>query len=263
MTRPDLGTVYLVGAGPGDPGLMTVKGLALLRAADAILYDALVNLCLLQEAPITAELIDVGKRAGRHCLSQTEINHLLFELAHTCRRVVRLKGGDPFVFGRGGEELAYLRANGVPVEVVPGVTSAIAALAYAGVPVTQRRLAANFAVITGHRAEGVADEPNWAALAQLDTLVVLMGVKNLPHITAQLLAAGRDPNTPALAVRWGTLPEQEVVAGSLATLAGRVAEAGLEAPAVIVIGAVAALAETLSWFPEQRHLGNDFDDVKW
>jgi uroporphyrin-III C-methyltransferase len=165
---------------------------------------------------------------------------------------VRLKGGDPFVFGRGGEELAALQAAGIPVEVVPGVTSSIAALAYVGVPVTHRHLAANFAVITGHRAEAVADKPYWAAPAQLDTLVILMGMKNLPYITEQLIAAGCDPETPALAVQWGTLPQQEIVTGVLSTLAERVAQANLTAPGVVVIGAVAALAETLSWFPAQN-----------
>jgi len=239
------GTVYLVGAGPGDPGLMTVKGMDLLRTADAVLYDALVNPTLLREAPATAELIDVGKRAGRHRMSQEKINALLIELAYACQTVVRLKGGDPFVFGRGGEEMAALHAAGVPVEVVPGVTSAIAALAYAGVPVTHRHVAANFAVVTGHRAKDADNESYWSALAKIDTLVILMGMKNLPYITRQLVAAGRSPHTPALAVRWGTLPEQEVVSGSLATLAEQVNRANLKAPAVIVVGAVAALSDVL------------------
>lgn len=244
------GKVYLVGAGPGDPGLITVKALDLLRSADAVLYDALVNPVLLREAPPWAELIDVGKRAGHHHMSQAAINKLLIELACSCQTVVRLKGGDPFVFGRGGEELLALKKAGVPVEVVPGVTSAVAALAYAGVPVTHRHMAGNFAVVTGHRATGDKTGQYWAALARLDTLVILMGLRNLPHITRQLIDAGRDPDTPALAVRWGTLPEQQVVSGSLGNLPDAVASAGLKTPGVVVIGAVAALAESLSWYQQ-------------
>jgi len=245
-----VGTVYLVGAGPGDPGLMTVKGLNLLRSADAVLHDALVNLDLLQEAPLYARLVDVGKRAGHHRLGQAEINQLMVDLAYQGQQVVRLKGGDPFVFGRGGEELAALKAAGVPVEVVPGVTSATAALAYAGVPVTHRHVAANFAVVTGHRAAGTEDEQYWSALAKIDTLVILMGVKNWPHIARRLLEAGKAPDTPAMAVRWGTLPQQGQVSGSLATLAENMARANLKAPAVIVIGEVAALSDSLAWFAD-------------
>jgi uroporphyrin-III C-methyltransferase len=233
---------------------MTVKGLDLLHRADAVLYDALVNPRLLREAPATAELVDVGKRAGRHRMSQAEINQLLIELAFSCQTVVRLKGGDPFVFGRGGEELAALKAAGVPVEVVPGVTSAVAALAYAGVPVTQRHLAANFAVVTGHRVEGEDEGAYWSALARLDTLVILMGMRKLSTITERLIEAGRDPDTPALAVRWGTMPEQEVVTASLVTLPEQVARANLTSPAVVVVGAVAALADNLHWFPAQQAL---------
>jgi uroporphyrin-III C-methyltransferase len=251
--RQAVGTVYLIGAGPGDPGLMTVKGLDLLRSADVVLYDALVNPALLHEASPSAELIDVGKRAGRHKLSQSRINRLLIDRAYSCRCVVRLKGGDPFVFGRGGEELAALKLAGVPVEVVPGVTSAVAALAYAGVPVTHRGVAANFAVVTGHRAEGEDDTGYWSALAHLDTLVILMGMKNLPQISRTLIDAGRDADTPALAVRWGTLPQQEVVSGTLGNLAERIVLAGLKSPAVIVVGAVAALSDTLNWLPSVVH----------
>ncbi len=248
-----VGTVYLIGAGPGDPGLMTVKGLNTLRRADAVLYDALVNPVLLKETPATAELIDVGKRAGCHRLSQTEINHLLIELAHTCRTVVRLKGGDPFVFGRGSEEMQALVGAGVPVQVVPGVSSATAALAYAGVPVTHRHTAASVGLITGHRAAEAEGGHDWAALARLDTLVILMGLRNLPTISERLIEYGLDPQRPALAVRWGTMPEQEVVSGTLGTLAAQVAEVGLKTPAIIVIGEVATLAETLRWFPAIYH----------
>ncbi len=242
------GTVYLVGAGPGDAGLMTVRGLRLLQQADAVLYDALVNPEILYEAPPTAEMIDVGKRASCHKKRQEQINQLLIELAHHCQVVVRLKGGDPFVFGRGGEEMLAVRAAGIPVEVVPGVSSSVAALAYAGVPITHRRVAGNFAVVTGHRAADLQNKQQWAALAQLDTVVILMGLKNLPYIVAELLAHGRNPNTPAMAVRWGTLPQQEVVRGTLCTLVERVQAVNLQTPATIVIGEVVDLAEMLTWF---------------
>lgn len=251
----NLGTVYLVGAGPGEADLITAKGLRLLRQADAVLYDALVNPALLKETPLTSELIYVGKRAGQHSMSQEEINQLMIDLAHTCQTVVRLKGGDPFVFGRGGEELLALRQAGIAVEVVPGVSSVTSTLAYAGVPMTHRNLAANFAVVTGHRAAGAA-ESYWQGLAQLDTLVVLMGLRNLPTITEKLLAAGRAPETPAMAIRWGTMPQQEVVTGTLATLADQVEAVQLAAPAIIVIGEVVSLAETLRWFPGIYHNGN-------
>lgn len=248
FARRQPGTVYLVGAGPGDPGLITVKAMDKLRTADAVLYDALVNPALLRETSPQAELIDAGKRAGRHKMRQEAINALLVELAFHCRTVVRLKGGDPFVFGRGGEELAALKTAGVPVEVIPGVSSVVGALAYAGVPVTHRGQAANFAVVTGHRAAGEDAGHYWSALAQLDTLVILMGVSNLPDIARNLIEAGRAPDTPALAVRWGTLPHQQVVRASLADLPEQVRAAGLSAPAVIVVGKVAALSEVLDWF---------------
>jgi uroporphyrin-III C-methyltransferase len=177
---------------------------------------------------------------------------LLLEKAHTCRTVVRLKGGDPFVFGRGGEELEFLRAAGIPVEVVPGVSSTIGALAYAGVPITHRGLAANFAVVTGHRAADADDDTDWATLTKLDTLVILMGLKKLPQICAQLLAAGKSPDTPALALQWGTMPDQKIVRGTLDQLADAVSEAQLVGPTIIVVGAVAMLADTLNWFSARQ-----------
>jgi uroporphyrin-III C-methyltransferase len=237
------GTVYLVGAGPGDPGLMTVKGLELLRRADVVLHDALANDDLLEQAPRHAPRVYVGKRAGRHALSQSEINDLLYQAARRHATVVRLKGGDPFVFGRGGEELLYLRARGVRVEVVPGVSSAMAVPAALGVPVTHRGLSGSFAVVTGHRA-GEADSIDWAALARLDTLVILMGLRNWPSIAAALLAAGRAGATPAMAVRWGTLPEQQAVIGTLATLGERIAAVQLTTPATIVVGDVVGLTQS-------------------
>ncbi|MCB9124587.1 MAG: uroporphyrinogen-III C-methyltransferase [Caldilineaceae bacterium] len=235
------GAVYLVGAGPGDPDLITVRGLNLLRRAGAVLYDALANDALLGYTADGAELIYVGKRAGKHALRQEEINELLRQKAHEHTVVVRLKGGDPFVFGRGGEEVEYLRRHGVPVEVVPGISSALAGPASAGIPVTHRELSRSLAVVTGHTTDG-GEAPNWAALAQIDTVVVLMGVGNAAQIAERLIAAGRAPETPAAAVQSATLPDQRQVVATLGTLAQAIAAAELGTPAVLVIGAVAVLA---------------------
>ena len=235
-----IGAVYLVGAGPGDPDLITLRGVNLLRRAGAVLYDALANDALLGWTPDGAELIYVGKRAGRHALSQTEINELLRQKAHEHAVVVRLKGGDPFVFGRGGEEMDYLRSHGVPVEVVPGVSSAIAAPAAAGIPVTQRGVSRSFAVVTGHALDG-DDAPNWEALAQLDTVVVLMGVGRVAEIAARLAAAGRSPETPAAAIQSATLPDQRQVVATLGTLAAAMTQAEIDAPAVLLFGEVARM----------------------
>ena len=238
-----IGTVYLVGAGPGDPDLLTLRGANLLRCAGAVLYDALANDALLGWTPDTAELIYVGKRAGRHALCQAEINELLRRKAYEHTTIVRLKGGDPFVFGRGGEEVEYLRQHGVPVEVVPGVSSAIAAPAAVGIPVTQRGMSRSFAVVTGHTLDD-EDAPNWSALAQLDTVVVLMGVAHAGEIANRLIAAGRAPETPAAAIQSATLPEQRQVVATLGTLAQAMAAAEIGAPAVLVFGAVAQMATT-------------------
>ncbi len=244
------GTVYLVGAGPGDPGLITAKGLEILRSADVVVYDRLVALSLLAEAPPGAERVFVGKRphGGSADPAQDEINALLVERARRGLTVVRLKGGDPFVFGRGAEECEALRAAGVPFRVVPGVTSAIAVPAAAGIPVTHRRLASAFAVVTGHECEGVSTL-DWEALARVPTLVVLMGLSALPEIIARLLEHGADPDTPAAAIASGTLPAQRVVVATLATLAERVAEEGLEAPVTVVIGEVVQVRELLGAEP--------------
>jgi len=241
------GVVYLVGAGPGDPGLITAKGLEILRSADVVVYDRLVAPSLLAEAPPGAERVFVGKRphGGGADLAQDEINALLVERARRGLMVVRLKGGDPFVFGRGAEECDALRTAGVPFRVVPGVTSAIAVPAAAGIPVTHRRLASAFAVVTGHECEGVSNV-DWEALARVPTLVVLMGLSALPEIIARLLEHGADPDTPAAVIASGTLPDQRTVVGTLATLATRVAEDGLEPPATIVIGEVVRVRELLS-----------------
>ena len=241
------GVVYLVGAGPGDPGLITARGLEILRSADVLVYDRLVAPALVAEAPPSAERVFVGKRPhGRGAdLAQEEINALLVDRARRGLTVVRLKGGDPFVFGRGAEECEALHAAGVPFRVVPGVTSAIAAPAAAGIPVTHRRLASAFAVVTGHECAGVSSL-DWESLARVPTLVVLMGLSALPEITARLLEHGADPDTPAAVIASGTLPAQRTVVATLGTLAQRVAEEGLEPPATVVVGEVVQVRELLS-----------------
>ena len=243
---PATGSVALVGAGPGDPGLITLAGLEALRSADVVLYDALAPAALLREARADAEVVGVGKRAGAHLASQDEIEALMLARAKEGKRVVRLKGGDPFVFGRGFEELRACREAGVPCTVVPGVTSAIGALAYAGIPVTHRGLAGAFMVLNARSVEG--DPANWSAATQVDTLVLLMGAGTLAECAQRLVAEGRAPETPAASVQWGTRPDQRVVTGTLAGIADRVTEAGLSAPLVTVVGKVAALAGELAWF---------------
>lgn len=246
----DKGIVYLVGAGPGQPKLITVKGLECLRQADAVIYDRLVNPRLLQEVRDGAELICVGKMAGKHPFSQDEINVLLVEKANEGKVIVRLKGGDPFVFGRGGEEAEILAEAGIAFKVVPGVTSAIAALAYAGIPVTHRDYTSTFAVVTGHEDPTKENSDiDWARLSTgIGTLVFLMGVGNLPLIVEQLIKHGRAPQTPVALVRWGTEPRQETVCGTLADIVEKVQKAGLKSPAVIVVGEVVSLREKLRWF---------------
>ncbi|RJX31055.1 MAG: uroporphyrinogen-III C-methyltransferase [Desulfarculus sp.] len=243
------GKVYLVGAGPGDPGLLTLKGARCLASCDAVVYDFLANPELLDLAPEGAERIYVGKKGGAHTMGQAEINRLLCALAAAGKTVCRLKGGDPFVFGRGGEEASALAQAGLAFEVVPGVTSAIAAPAYAGIPVSDRRAATEVAFVTGHEdPHKPSSTINWEALARIGTVVFLMGVKNLPHICAKLVEHGRDPATPAAAVRWGTTPAQQTLSGTLATLPGLVAAAGLKAPAITIVGPVVALREELAWY---------------
>jgi uroporphyrin-III C-methyltransferase len=243
-----VGSVALVGAGPGDPGLMTVRGLALLRRAEVVVYDRLVDRRVLREAP-RARQIFAGKASGDHVLPQDEINAMLIHHARRGRRVVRLKGGDPFVFGRGGEEAEALASAGVPFEVVPGVSSAVAAPAYAGIPLTHRGVASSFAVVTGHECAKGRDRVDWARVATaVDTLVVLMGVAALPRIARQLTAHGRAPDTPVALVRWGTTERQVVLTGRLDDIAERASDARLESPVVIVIGDVVTLAERLAWF---------------
>jgi uroporphyrinogen III methyltransferase/synthase len=236
------GRVALVGAGPGDPGLLTVRGRRLLRRADVVVHDRLVDRRLLDLAPPHALRIDAGKRPGAHALAQEDINDLLALHARRGRRVVRLKGGDPFVFGRGGEEAGALVAAGIPVEVVPGVSSAIAVPAAAGIPVTHRGVASSFAVVTGHHAGDGAGGLDLERLATAaDTLVVLMGVAGLPSIAARLVAAGRSTGTPAALIQAGTTPAQRTVTGTLGDIAERARLARLAPPAILVVGPVVAL----------------------
>ena len=247
MTCP--GMVYLVGAGPGEPELITAKGLRLLREADVIVSDRLVDPRTLEEARPDAEQIDAGKGRGQRRMEQEEINTLLIRLARKGKRVVRLKGGDPFLFGRGGEEAEALAEAGVPFAVVPGVTSAIAAPTYAGIPVTHRAVSSSLAIVTGSEDPSREDSRiDWRSLAQADTLVVLMGVEALPSIVAAVLEAGRAPETPVALVRWGTEPYQETVTGTLQDIVKRVETAELKPPAVVVVGEVVRLREKLTWF---------------
>ena len=245
------GRVYLVGAGPGDPGLLTARALELIAAADVILYDSLVPDRALEQARAGAELVFVGKRAAAdgEATAQADIDRLLLEHGRGEKMVVRLKGGDPFVFGRGGEEAEVLRGAGIPFEVIPGVTAGVAAPAYAGIPVTHRDHASAVAFVTGHENPAKPDSAlDWGALAAFPgTLVFYMGVRRLPEIVAALTAAGRARAEPAAVVAQGTLPEQRVVTGPLEMIAERAAAAGVGAPAITVIGAVAGLRETLAW----------------
>ncbi|MCZ6544439.1 MAG: uroporphyrinogen-III C-methyltransferase [Chloroflexi bacterium] len=242
--------VSLVGAGPGDPDLITVAGRERIREADVIVYDRLIDPVLLSEAVAGAELIYVGKEAGAHSVSQDEIGALLVDRAGKGQRVVRLKGGDPFVFGRGGEEAEALAAAGLGFEVVPGVTSAVAVPAYAGIPVTHRAAASSFAVVTGHEDDAKTEPTiDWGRVAQgADTLVVLMGLRALPGIAARLIEEGRSPDTPAASIQSGTTHRQRVVRATLATLADAVVEARLESPVLTVVGEVVRLGESLDWY---------------
>ncbi len=247
---PEPGVVYLVGAGPGDPGLLTARALELIAGADVILYDRLIPSSALDGARADAELLFVGKEGGGPSVAQEQTEELIVARAREGKSVVRLKGGDPFVFGRGGEEALTLRAAGIPFEVVPGVTAGVAASAYAGIPVTHRGLARAVALVTGHTREDASEETtlDWDALAAFPgTLVLYMGVRRLPQIAASLIAAGRSPSEPAAVVEKGTLPDQRTVSATLATIAEAVEREGVRAPSITVVGAVAALADEISW----------------
>ena len=239
------GIVYIVGGGPGDPGLITVKGLECLRRADVVLYDRLVAQELLTEAPAHAELIDVGKEPKLQRRSQDEINALLIEKAREGKIVVRLKGGDPFVFGRGGEECQALAEAGIQFEVVPGVSSAIAVPAYAGIPVTQRGVTTAFTVVAGHTG-GAESDIDWDGISRIGTIVFLMGVEHLSEIVAKLIAHGRSSYTPAALIHEGTTQNQLIVTGTLDDIVAKAQ--GVRPPAVFVVGEVVGLHEQISWF---------------
>jgi len=246
------GKVYLVGAGPGDPGLITVKGLDCLRGANVVVYDRLVDESILNEAPPEAEKIYVGKVSNHHTLPQEAINQLLVEKAQKGKIVVRLKGGDPFVLGRGGEEAEALAENGIPFEVVPGVSSAAAVPAYAGIPVTYRGIASSFTVITGHKAsEKSGPQIAWDKSATgADTLVILMGMGNLANVVDQLIENDRPASTPVAVITEGTTGHQRCVTGTLQDIVEKVKRANLKPPSVIVVGDVVGLRERLHWFDE-------------
>lgn len=251
------GIVYLIGAGPGDPGLITVKGRDCLNRADVVVYDYLANPALLDEAPAAAERIYVGKTSGRHHLPQPGINALLIARARQGRVVARLKGGDPFVFGRGGEEAEALQQAGVPFEIVPGISAGFAAAAYAGIPLTHRDFTTSLGLVTGHEnPEKKVSNLDWQKLATgVGTLVFYMGMANLELIVEQLLGHGRSPKTPAAVIRWGTTPRQQTVAAPLGEIARKVRAADLKPPAVIVVGEVVALRDKLRWFDNRPLFG--------
>ena len=251
------GIVYIVGGGPGDPDLITVKGLQCLRRADVVLYDRLSAPELLDETPIHAELIDVGKEPKRHRRSQDEINALLIEKARAGKTVVRLKGGDPFVFGRGGEECQALAEAGIRYEVVPGVSSAIAVPAYAGIPVTQRSVTTAFTVVAGHSGSSNSDI-DWEAVSRIGTIVFLMGVEHLSEIVDQLIAHGRSSDTPAALIQEGTTRNQLIITGTLEDIVAKAQE--IRPPAVFVVGEVVRLHEQISWFAPESLPVKDFQE---
>lgn len=257
-TEKPKGKVYLVGAGPGDPKLITVRGLEALRRSDAIVYDRLASPRLLKEVKAGAEVIFVGKRTERHTMKQEDINQLLVDLALQGKTVTRLKGGDPLVFGRGGEEAETLRGYGIEYEIVPGVTSAIGVPAYAGIPVTHRDFASSLAIVTGHENPQKSDmNVEWDKLAPAtDTLVFLMGVAKIAYIRDQLIRHGRSPQTPVALIRWGTRMNQRTLVGTLADIVEKVEEANFKPPAVIVVGEVVKLREKLSWFDRKPLFGH-------
>jgi uroporphyrin-III C-methyltransferase/precorrin-2 dehydrogenase/sirohydrochlorin ferrochelatase len=251
--KRDVGRVFLVGAGPGDPGLITLKGKACLEASEVVIYDALVDKGVLEYARPGAMLVYAGKREGNHSRPQEEINALLVQYARIGLTVTRLKGGDPFMFGRGGEEALALVEAGIPFEVVPGVSAGLAVPAYAGIPVTHRHLAAAVTFVTGHeRTDRDVSAVRWDNLGpDHGTLVFFMGVRNLPEITRKLVENGRPAGTPAAVIEWGTTDRQATVIGTLADIADRAQAAGVEPPALVVVGEVVALREQLRWFPEK------------
>ncbi len=245
----ETGKVWLVGAGPGDPELLTLKAARVLATAEALVYDRLVSQAILDLVPHGVTRIDVGKAPGLHHASQAEINDMLVRLARAGHRVVRLKGGDPFVFGRGGEEALHLARHNIPFEIVPGVTAALACTAYAGIPVTQRGVASTVTLLTGHCRANEPLQHDWRSLAATrGTLVVYMGLSQIDRIVGELLAAGLAPDTPAAAIMNGTLPTQQVVVARLADIDRSIRRCAMSSPVLVVIGEVAAMADTLAWF---------------
>jgi len=243
------GNVFLVGAGPGDPKLLTIKAFELLQEAEVVIYDRLVSESILKLVSKSAEKIYVGKSSKKHELTQDKITELLIEKALDGKKVVRLKGGDPFLFGRGGEEAEALAEKDIAFEVVPGVTSAIAAAAYAGIPLTHRDYASSVAIVTGHRAENAERNVNWAGIAgSVDTIVILMGVGELESTAKQLVEGGLNPDTPVALIECGTLQRQRSVMGKIGTIAKEAKKKNVKPPAVIVIGEVVNLGRKLSWF---------------
>lgn len=249
MKRNKKGKIYIIGAGPGDAGLITLKGIDCLREADVVIYDYLVSKDLLKYAKADAHFIYVGKQGGFHTLSQWQINDLLVKKAGAGNIVARLKGGDPFIFGRGAEEAQKLAENKIPFEIVPGVTSAIAVPAYAGIPLTHRGITSTVAFVTGHE-DPIKEKSDidWSALSRIGTLVFLMGVKNIEKIVRELKDNGRSPKTPAALIRWGTTPRQEILEGNLSNIVKLAGERKFAPPAVLVVGEVVALHNTLQWF---------------
>jgi len=247
------GKVYLVGAGPGHPDLLTIRAAELLKTAEVIVYDRLVLDEVLALAKPSAEKIFMGKPLGRHCSRQDEIHDLLLRKAREGKTVVRLKGGDPFLFGRGGEEAEYLAEHGIPFEVVPGVSSCLSAPLSAGIAVTHRDRASSVAIVTGHQASEHEDRVDWQALSKVDTLVVLMGIHNIEHITRKLMAAGLAPDTPAAIIQMAFWESECVIASTLGAIAEDVRRAAIEPPATLVIGEAVRLREKLKH--HQRHLG--------
>ncbi|MBO9128340.1 uroporphyrinogen-III C-methyltransferase [Bacillus sp. 165] len=251
-----MGKVYIVGAGPGDPDLISVKGLRCIEQADVILYDRLVNKELLEHAKSSAELIYCGKLPNSHTMQQETINAFLVKYAKKGNIVTRLKGGDPFVFGRGAEEAEALVKQGICFEVVPGITAGIAAPAYAGIPVTHRDSSASFAIVTGHRREGMEEETKWQSLAQgIDTLAIYMGIGNLPYICNQLLKYGKSEYTPVALVEWGTTQLQRTISGTLGTIITIAQKEKVQNPSMIVVGEVVRYREKIQWF-EQTFVEN-------
>lgn len=250
------GKVYIIGAGPGDPGLITVRGIRCLEQADVVVYDYLANEDFLGRARKDTRLIYVGKKSGDHTLPQGEINQILVAEARKGNTVARLKGGDPFIFGRGGEEAEVLREAGVPFEVIPGVTSAIAVPAFAGIPLTHRGYTSTVAFVTGH--EDPAKEKSdidWPKLSGIGTLVFLMGVKNIANIARNLVMGGKSPETPAALIRWGTTPDQETLTGTLSDIAAKAGKQGFSPPAILVVGEVVSLRQKLDWFETKPLFG--------